>query len=217
MSTSQIVGRVKVPAENMTADRVVAPPALSDDALQVLTLAQRTAEEHVAAANQHAWKIREDAEVTAEQIRQEAHAYAEQIRAEADGVLVAARDAAELSSRDAYAQAAEVRRHAELTLDEARAEAERIVAGGEDHAEQLRVQARLRYEDAVGGLSVKREGLQKQIEALEGFDIDYRRRLTSFLQAQMRALWVDMPQSEYVPDGDERQMPGGPVPAIGRY
>jgi 2-hydroxychromene-2-carboxylate isomerase len=56
------------------------------------------------------------------------------------------------------------------------------------------VQAQQRYEDVVGGLSARREGLQQQIEALERFDRDYRGRITSFMQTQLRALWADQPQ-----------------------
>jgi len=46
----------------------------------------------------------------------------------------------------------------------------------------------------VGSLATKREGLQNQIEALEQFDREYRSRLTTFMQGQLRALWVDQPQ-----------------------
>jgi len=54
--------------------------------------------------------------------------------------------------------------------------------------------AQQRYEDVVGSLAAKREALQQQIETLEHFDRDYRTRITSFLQNQLRALWVDEPQ-----------------------
>jgi hypothetical protein len=46
----------------------------------------------------------------------------------------------------------------------------------------------------VGSLGTKREALQQQIEALENFDREYRQRLTTFMQGQLRALWVDQPQ-----------------------
>jgi len=55
-------------------------------------------------------------------------------------------------------------------------------------------QAQQRYEDIVGSLAAKREALQRQIEALEQFDGDYRARLTTFMQNQLRALWVDEPR-----------------------
>jgi hypothetical protein len=84
------------------------------------------------------------------------------------------------------------------------------MAAGRERAEELRVQAQQRYEDAVGGLAGKREALQKQIEMLEVFDADFRRRLTAFLQGQVRALWADQPRTVGVPDS-EPQLPGGPV------
>ncbi|MBM2621133.1 hypothetical protein JIG36_37095 [Actinoplanes sp. LDG1-06] len=186
------------------------PAALPGEALQVLTLAQRTAEEYVAAANKAAQAVREEAETNAEHCRQEAREYAEQMRSEADKLLTAARATAELTHREAQVQAADIRRQAELLLTEARAEAESIVAGGNETAEQLEQRAQRRYEDAVGGLSVKRKALQEQIETLEIFDAEYRRRLMAFLQGQLRALWADQPQAATFP-AIELQLPGGPV------
>jgi vacuolar-type H+-ATPase subunit H len=179
-------------------------PLLSpDEALQVLTLAQRTAENHVTAANRHARTVLSEAQTSAEQIRSEAHAYAAKVRAEADKLLADARAAAEMRSRDAEAQAAEIRRRAESTLDSARAEAERIIAGGLDRAKQLDVRAQQRYDDEVGSLSIKREALQKQIEALASFDAEYRHRLAQFMHAQLRALWIEQ--------AGVHEVPGGPV------
>jgi len=59
----------------------------SHQALQVLVLAQRTADEHVAAAQQQAEKIRSSARATADQIAREAHAYVDDTRREADKAL----------------------------------------------------------------------------------------------------------------------------------
>jgi len=183
------------------------PAFSSDQALQVLTLAQRTAEDHVAAANRQAERSRAEAKAAAEQMALEAQAHVRQLRGEADKVLCDARAMADLAARDAQAQAAEIRRQAELVLAGARSEAERIVAEGRDRTERLTLQAEQRYEDAVGGLSMRREALQNQIEALEIFDAEYRSRLTTFLQNQMRALWAEQPQViDLAP-----AMSGGPV------
>jgi cell division septum initiation protein DivIVA len=201
------------PPATPTASRPLSAPetlALPQEALQVLTLAQRTAEDHIAAVNLHATKVRDEAQALAERIHRDARSYADKVRAEADELLVEARAAAELGIRDGGTQAAEIRRQAELTLADARTQAERIVAGGHDHAEQLKLRAQQRYEDAVGGLSIEREALQKQIEDLALFDTDYRQRLTSLLQSQLRALWTGQPRAIEVP-GSEAQVPGGPV------
>lgn len=181
-----------------------------DEALQVLALAQRTAENHITAANRHAQQVRSEAQAAAEQIRLEALAYAEKVRAEADRLRDEAQANAELRHREAEAQAAEIRRQADSALAGARTEAERIVAGGHERAEQLELRANQRYEDAVGSLAIRREALQKQIEALATFDADYRQRLASFMHTQLRALWIEQSGAREVLF-IEMQLPGGPV------
>ncbi|MFC7528204.1 hypothetical protein [Actinoplanes sp. GCM10030250] len=174
---------------------MIAPnPGLPNQALQVLALAQRTAEEHVASAQHHADKIRTDALAAAEQIARDAQGHANSVRREADRVLAEARAAAEQMARDAQAMAEEARRNAEKIVADARSRAETIGADAVAGAEQLRHQAQQRYDDVVGSLGVKREALQQQIEALEDFDREYRGRLTAFMQSQLRALWMDAPQ-----------------------
>jgi cell division septum initiation protein DivIVA len=172
LSDNRMKDRVKVllngtSAEGQTSEQaVVAPPqAHPNQALQVLTLAQRTAEEHVARAHHQADKIRTDALAAAEQI-----------------------------NRDAQAHAHNVRREAEKILTDARAAAGQINEDAQANADHLNLQARQRFDDVVGSLGTKREALQQQIEALEQFDREYRQRLTTFMQGQLRALWVDQPQ-----------------------
>ncbi|GAA1628831.1 hypothetical protein [Actinoplanes couchii] len=150
---------------------------LPDGALQLLALAQRTADDHIAAVNRHAHQVRAEAQALAEQIHRDAHAYADEARAETDRML------------------AQTRAESDRMLTAARAEAERIVAEGNDHADQMKAQAEQRYQDAVGGLAKQREALQKQIEALASFDNDYRQRITVFLQSQLRALWAEEPRA----------------------
>jgi cell division septum initiation protein DivIVA len=115
-------------------------------------------------------------------------------------VLALAQRTAEVITREAQDKADETRRRADEALAAAHEQAEAIVGDGRQHAEQLKIQAQQRYEDAVGGLSVKRTALQQQIEALELFDSDYRRRLTTFMQGQLRALWADRPEVGADPD-----------------
>jgi cell division septum initiation protein DivIVA len=169
-------------------------PAHPNQALQVLTLAQRTAEEHVARAHHQADKIRTDALAAAEQIARDAQVHAHNVRREADKVLTDARAASEQVARDSHARTEEARRTADKIVAEARAQSEQIVAEARASSEHLNQQARQRYDDVVGSLGAKREALQNQIEALEHFDREYRSRLTAFMQNQLRALWVDQPQ-----------------------
>jgi cell division septum initiation protein DivIVA len=167
-----------------------------DQALQVLTMAQRTAEQHVADANRDAEKIRAAAQAEADVVAQKAKDHADKVRADAARIMSDARAAAEQAKRDTDRSKADARREADMIVAEARSEAERITGAAQDDAEQLRLQAQRRYDDFVGGLTAKRESLQQQIEALEHFDREYRARLMSFMQAQLRALWVDQPEVE---------------------
>jgi cell division septum initiation protein DivIVA len=163
-------------------------------ALQVLTLAQRTADEHLASARKDAEKIRADAQAAAEQTAREAQGQAETVRRDANKMLVDAREAAAQIAHDAQQRATESQRNADKAIGEARARADALAAEAQAGAEELKQQAEQRYQDVVGSLASRREALQEQIEALERFDREYRARLTTFMQGQLRALWVDQPQ-----------------------
>ena len=177
------------------------------EALQVLALAQKTAEEHVGAASRYAERVRADAQAAADQLGRDAQVYAHNIKAEADKLLGRARSISELAAKEARAQAEKADRHGTEVEARARVEAEKIVEQAGQRAEELKVQAQLRYEDAVGGLRAKREALQQQIEALERFDNEYRSRLGAFMQAQLRALWSGEPEvgSELEPEWPPKQ------------
>jgi cell division septum initiation protein DivIVA len=203
VSDNRMKDRVKVLLNGTSSDSetsehaLVSPPqqpAHPNQALQVLTLAQRTAEEHVARAHHQADKIRTDALAAAEQIARDAQVHAHNVRREADKVLTDARAASEQVARDSHSRTEEARRTAEKIVGEARANSEQIVAEARAGSEHLNLQARQRYDDVVGSLGTKREALQNQIEALEAFDREYRSRLTTFMQGQLRALWVEQPQ-----------------------
>ena len=167
-------------------------------ALQMLTLAQRTAEEHVATAHRQSDRILADARGMAERIVGEAQTQAEAVRREADKVLTDARAQAEQSVKEIQAHAQTARQSGEKIVTDARAQATEIVKDARAKADGLERLARQRYDEEVGNLAAKREGLQQQIESLQEFDRDYRSRLLTFMQAQLRALWVDEPHV----DGD---------------
>ena len=174
----------------------------SQKALQVLTLAQRTADDHLARAKQDAVKIHADAKAAAEQTARDAEMHAHKVRQDADRALVEARSAAARITQEAGAQAEEARKMSDKILSDAQAKAQAIAADAQADADQLKIQADQRYQDVVGSLEGKREALQRQIEALEHFDHEYRARLTSFMQGQLRALWVDEPQSGDIDPSD---------------
>lgn len=220
MTEQQTRDRVKMilagtAAEGMTSEHavIVPSPVHPERALQVLTLAQRTAEEHIAGAQRQANKIHDEAQGAADQIARDAQAYGHNVRSEADKALAEARAIAEQAARDARTRGDEARKGAEQILGEARDTAETITGEARRQAEQLKQQAQLRYDDLVGSLVAKRAALQQQIEALEEFDRDYRSRLTTFMQAQMRALWADNPQvgDELTGSLEDLSGPGGPA------
>jgi len=175
-------------------------PTAQREALLVLTLAQRTADEHVASANHQADKIFADARAAADQIIRDAEAHANDVHQDADDALADARETADLIARDAQAHADDTRSRADEVLADARARAAEITKEAQANADELKHAAEQRYQDVVGSLATKREALQQQIEALEQFDHDYRARLTSFMQSQLRALWVDEPQAGPEPE-----------------
>jgi cell division septum initiation protein DivIVA len=205
------------------APRVVPPPRAAQppgppdgphgtdvqQAMQMLTLAQRTADEHVATAHRQAQTIQTEAGAAAEQIVREAQSQADAIRKQADTALAEARAQVEQASRDVQANADTARQNAAKILSDAQAQAAEIAAAAKANADGLDRLAKQRYDEEVGNLAAKREALQQQIESLQEFDRDYRSRLLTFMQAQLRALWVDEPQV----DGEVAGTPSGKVAA----
>ena len=183
MADSRIKGRVRgllsgpshddMPEETMPPVVHMPPvdltPGMPDPdaqrkALQVLTLAQKTADEHIASAQQQADNIRGAARASAEQVAKDAQAHSEQARQEAT-----------------------------KTVADARAAAEQIVKDAQGRAAGLDKEAQQRYDDVVGTLETKRDALQVRIDELEQFDRDYRTRLRTFMRGQLDALDQDPP------------------------
>jgi cell division septum initiation protein DivIVA len=189
-----------------------ADPDAQRRALQVLMLAQRTADDHIATAQHQADKIRADARATAEQIVREAQAHADGARRDAGEVLSEARATAEQMARDAQAYAESTRRDAEKMLSDTRARAEEIAEGAQAKADRLEREAQQRYQEAIGGLAAQRQALQQQIEALQQFDRDYRARLRTFMQGQLRALGAEEPPSNVEAQGPATMVNSGHVP-----
>jgi len=182
-------------------------PSAQHQALHVLTMAQRTAEEHVAGARRTAETIVADAHGRAEQVIRDAQARVHALQQEAEKALADAHAKAAQVAQDAEAHADDVQRRAEDFLSEARERAGEMEKDARARAEELMHRAEQRYEDIVGSLAAKREALQRQIETLEDFDREYRGRLTTFLQSQLRSLWVDEPRVD--PEAIEEESDSG--------
>jgi cell division septum initiation protein DivIVA len=201
VADGRVKGRVKgllggASAEDTPVDPTPTPmpmPSWADpdaqrQALQVLTLAQRTADEHVASVQQQANSIRAGARAAADQIAQEAQAHAEAIRREAAKKIADAQATAEKIVKDAQAHGDGIRRDAAKALADARATAASIVKDSQAAATGLERDAQQQYDNVVGTLETKRAALQEQIEALQTFDGDYRSRLRTFMTGQLQAL-----------------------------
>ena len=148
------------------APSFVAPDA-QRRALQVLAMAQKTADEHIASAQSQAEEIQAKAKAAAEKVAQ-----------------------------DAAAQAEKTRRDAEKTLVDAKAKAVEIAKDAQAKAAALEKDAQQRYDDVVGTLETKRAALQEQIDKLQQFDRDYRARLRTFMEGQLKELGTDEPRAD---------------------
>jgi len=200
VTDSRVKGRVKglfggvgPDSEQMDPAPVHSGPEAQHQALQVLVLAQRTADEHVGTAQRQADKIRADARGAAEQIVRDAQAHAEGVRRDAGKALSEARTTAEQIVRDAKSHGELARRDADRALAEARARADDIVKTAQAGADELESDARQRYDETVGSLAAKCAALQQQIEALQQYDREYRARLRAFMQSQLQALGGEDP------------------------
>jgi DivIVA domain-containing protein len=93
-----------------------------------------------------------------------------------------------LAQRTADDHVADARREADKVLTEARSKADELTRDARAKAEALERDARQRHQEAMGGLEAKRTALQKHIEQLKAFEREYRTRLKSYLESQLRDL-----------------------------
>ena len=84
----------------------------------------------------------------------------------------------------------DARREADKLLSDARSKAEEVTREARAKADALERDARQRHQEAMGGLDAKRSALQKHIEELKQFEREYRTRLKSYLESQLRDLDV---------------------------
>jgi cell division septum initiation protein DivIVA len=182
-------------------------------ALQVLVLARRTADEHVSTAQHEAHKIRAEARAWADEVAREVQANAEAVRRDADDALADARAKAEQVARDAQAGVETARRESDKILAAARAKADQISKEAQAKADELEQEAQERYDEIVGTLEEKSGVLQQQIATLKKFDRDYRTRLAKFMQGQLRALGIEDEPVEEPEDLLELDEPAGTATA----
>ncbi|MBA3525262.1 MAG: DivIVA domain-containing protein [Geodermatophilaceae bacterium] len=76
----------------------------------------------------------------------------------------------------------------ESQLSDARTRSEAMLADAKTKAQQLTQDAERKHVETMGTLEQRKGGLEKQIESLRVFEREYRTRLQSYLESQLRDL-----------------------------
>jgi DivIVA domain-containing protein len=113
-------------------------------------------------------------------------------KAEADGMLSEARTKSEQLLSDARAKADgmvnEARPRAETMLNDARTRAETLDRQSREKAASLERDAARKHTEIIGSLSQEKSILEKKIDELRTFEREYRTRLKTYLESQLREL-----------------------------
>lgn len=113
-------------------------------------------------------------------------------KAEADGMLGEARTKSEQLLSDARAKADgmvnEARGRAETLLNDARTRAETLDRQSREKATSLERDAARKHTEILGSISQEKSNLEKKIDELRTFEREYRTRLKTYLESQLREL-----------------------------
>jgi DivIVA domain-containing protein len=113
-------------------------------------------------------------------------------KAEADGMLSEARAKSEQLLSDARAKADgmvnEARTRAEAMLNDARTRAEALDRQSREKAAALERDAARKHTEILGSISQEKNVLEKKIDELRTFEREYRTRLKTYLESQLREL-----------------------------
>ncbi|MGH8866677.1 MAG: DivIVA domain-containing protein [Actinomycetes bacterium] len=82
----------------------------------------------------------------------------------------------------------EARREADRVITEARQKADQIEREARAKAESLEREAQDRHRQVMGSLEHQRDDLERRVEELRTFEREYRSRLKSYLETQLREL-----------------------------
>ncbi len=113
-------------------------------------------------------------------------------KAEADGMLSEARTKSEQLLSDARSKADsmvnESRTRAETMLNDARTRAETLERQAREKASALERDAQRKHAEVMGNITQEKNGLEKKLETLRTFEREYRTRLKTYLESQLREL-----------------------------
>jgi DivIVA domain-containing protein len=113
-------------------------------------------------------------------------------KAEADGMLGEARTKSEQLLADARGKSDsmvnEARTRAETMLNDARTRAETLERQARDKSTSLERDAQRKHTEIIGSISQEKATLEKKIDELRTFEREYRTRLKTYLESQLRDL-----------------------------
>ena len=113
-------------------------------------------------------------------------------KAEADGMLSEARTKSEQLLSDARAKSDsmvnEARTRAETMLTDARTRAETLERQAREKAAGLERDAQRKHAEVMGNITQEKNALEKKIDTLRTFEREYRTRLQTYLESQLREL-----------------------------
>jgi DivIVA domain-containing protein len=113
-------------------------------------------------------------------------------KAEADGMLRTARTTSERLLSETRAKADglinEARNRAETVLKDARTKAENLERQSQEKAASLERDAARKHTEVIGSISQEKSILEKKVDELRTFEREYRTRLTTYLDSQLREL-----------------------------
>lgn len=113
-------------------------------------------------------------------------------KAEADGMLSEARTKSEQLLSDARSKSDsmvnEARTRAETMLNDARTRAETLQRQAKEKATELERDAQRKHAEVMGNITQEKNALEKKIDTLRTFEREYRTRLQTYLESQLREL-----------------------------
>jgi DivIVA domain-containing protein len=108
----------------------------------------------------------------------------------------------QLAQKTADDLVGDARGQAEKILGEARAKGDQLVGEARTRAERIDREAQERQRQTIGNLEQQKIELERKVEELRAFEREYRTRLKSYLESQLRQL-------EGPDDGDRPAAPAG--------
>jgi DivIVA domain-containing protein len=114
-----------------------------------------------------------------------------------------------MAQRTSDRHVGDARREADKILSDARSTAEEVTRQAQSDAGALERRARDRHQAATDGLAAKRSAVQQQIEELREFEHEYRTRLKTHLERELRDLGgrTNGPDTEPSPADRDRNPP----------